>query len=197
MSSHHFVKEKQEPAIYIHSEDSLDMNLLGQLLEWCPFVIADEHALYLLNHEPIKIDLVIQRDLIDEDIQTWIANQSDIKILKLKKNEDKFISVLNYLAAENHFAISLMACHDEHFEKLKSVELNLDIIQYHSDYKGFFIKDHFLKWKEKGSLIEINALPLETKNLMKQNNFWEVMEDGLVEIRVNNKTFIKEYNFGN
>lgn len=197
MSSHHFVKEKQEPAIYIHSEESLDMDLLGQLLEWSPFVIADEHALFLLNHEPIKIDLVVQRDLTDEDVQSWTANQSDIRILKLKNDEDKFISVLNYLVSENHFAISLIACNDIHFEKLKNLDFNLDIIQYHSNFKGFFIKEHFLKWKERDSLIEIHSTPIETKNIIKQNNIWRVVEDGLVEIQVKEKTLIKEFNFGN
>lgn len=197
MSSHHFVKEKQEPALYIHSEETLDTDLLGQLLEWCPFVIVDEHALYVLNHEPIKIDLVIQRDLSDDEIQTWIANQSDTKILKLKSNDDKLISVLNYLASENHYAISLVACTDLHFEKLMELEFPLDIIQYHTTYKGFFIKDHFLKWKEKDSLIEINSDTIETKNLIKQNNFYKVLDDGLVEIKVKSKTLIKEITFGN
>ncbi len=197
MSSHHFVKEKQEPAIYIHSEDSLDTILLGQLLEWCPFVIADEHALFVLNHEPIKIDLVIQRDLSDDDIQLWTANQSNIKILKLTTEEDKFISVLNYLVSEQHFAISLIACSNEHFEKLKQLDLPLDIIQYHTNYKAFFIQEHFQKWKEKNSILELNEVPISTKNIIKQNNFWKVIEDGLVEINVNKKTLIKEYNLGN
>lgn len=197
MSSHHFVKEKQEPAIYIHSEDSLDIVLLGQLLEWCPFVIADEHALFVLNHEPIKIDLVIQRDLTDDDIQLWTANQSNIKVLKLDTKEDKFTSVLNYLVAEQHFAISLIACSDEHFEKLKNLDLPLDIIQYHPNYKAFFIKEHFLKWKEKDSILELNEEPIAFKNIVKQNNSWKVIEDGLVEINVNKKTLIKEYTLGN
>lgn len=197
MSSHHFVKEKQEPALYIHSEETLDLELLGQLLEWCPYVIVDEHALYVLNHEPIKIDLVIQRDLGDEEIETWTANQSDIKILKLNSTDDKLISVLNYLISENHSAISLIACNNEHFNKLKTLDFPLDIIQYNKQYKGFFIKNHFLKWKEKDSILEIESDDIETKNLIKQNNFYKVIEDGLVEIKVKTKTLIKEFTIGN
>ncbi len=197
MSSHHFVKEKQEPALYIHSEETLDNELLGQLLEWCPYVIVDEHALYILNHEPIKIDLVIQRDLSDDEIYTWIANQSDTKVLKLNSNDDKLVSVLNYLTSENHSAISLLACNDIHFEKLKEFDFPLDIIQYNKLYKGFFIKNHFLKWKEKGSIIELSSDPIETKNLIKQNNSYKVIDDGLVEIKVKNKTLIKEITFEN
>ena len=197
MSSHHFVKEKQEPAIYIHSEESLDMNLLGQLLEWCPFVIADEHSLYVLNHEPIKIDLVIHRDLTLEEIHTWTANQSNLKILSLNKDDDKLSSVLHHLANENHYAISLVACSDEHFESIKHLNLALDIIQYHPNSKAFFVNQHFQKWKEKDSLMSIDSEPVDTKNLVKQNECWRVVEDGLVEIFVQQKTLLKEFSIEN
>lgn len=197
MSSHHFVKEKQEPALYIHSEKFLNTDLLGQLLEWCPYVIVDEHALYILNHEPIKIDLVIQQELSDSEITEWTANQSNLKIIKIDKNEDKLLWLLNYLEKENHFAISLLACSDEHFQKIQSREYKLDIIQYTEQYKGFFISQMFKKWKEKDSEFEINTENVETKNLVRCNSNWKVIEDGLVEIHVRTKTYIKEYKLGN
>jgi thiamine pyrophosphokinase len=197
MSSHHFVKEKQEPALYIHSEKFLNTELLGQLLEWCPFVIVDEHALYILNHEPIKIDLVIQQLLSDSEISEWTANQPNIKIIKLDETEDKLLSLLQYLEKENHFAISLLACSDEHFKIIQTNNFNLDIIQYTEQYKGFFIDRTFKKWKEKDSEFEINVEEIETKNLIRCNSIWKVIEDGLVEIQVKSKTYIKEFKLGN
>ncbi len=197
MSSHHFVREKQEPALFIHSEQSLSFELLEQLLEWSPYVIADEHVLYLLNHEPIKIDLVLQQELSDEDLDTWTSNQSDIKIIKLEKDVDKLTSLLRYLESENHSALSLLACNDEHFLELQKTNFNLDIIQYTVEYKGFFLEHDFKKWKEKDAVIEIIGEVVETKNLVRcTDNTWKVMQDGLVEILLNKKTYIKEYNLG-
>ena len=40
MSSHHIVKEKQEPALYIHQLGDFNEEFLGQLLEWSPTVIV-------------------------------------------------------------------------------------------------------------------------------------------------------------
>lgn len=197
MSSHHFVKEKQEPALYIHSEKFLNTELLGQLLEWCPYVIVDEHALFILNHEPIKIDLVVQQELSDTEIADWTASQSDLKILRIEKGKDKLSSLLQYLEKENHFAISLLACSDEHFQAIQTSNFNLDIIQYTDTYKGFFIDDKFSKWKEKDSLIEIFNEEASTKNLIRHPKGWKVVEDGLVEIVVPRKTYIKELTLDN
>lgn len=193
MSSHHFVKDKQEPAVYIYSEESLNYELLGQLLEWCPVVIADEHVLYLLNHEPIKIDIVVQRDLSDDEISAWVSTQSNLNVIKLDLAEDKLFSIIAYLQKENHSALSLIACSDEHFAKLNEFDFELDIIQYSKNYKGFYIKNSFKKWKEAGSLFKIDSTNLEVHNLEKQNEYWKVKSDGIVEIKTTRKTYIQEF----
>jgi hypothetical protein len=198
MSSHHFVKEKQEPALFIHSEQSLNLELLGQLLEWSPYVIADEHVLYCLNHEPIKLDLVIQQILSDEEMEEWTANQSDLTVLKLSSTEDKLMALVKHLEKEQHKALSLLACSDEHVQNLDKLATNLDIIQYAENYKGYFMKHDFKKWKARNAVFEIFDNPIETKNLIFCNhNTWKVVSDGLVEINLNKKTYIKEYSLDN
>ena len=47
MSSHHFVKEGQEPALLIM--DALSLALIEPLLEWAPQVIVCENALRHAN----------------------------------------------------------------------------------------------------------------------------------------------------
>ena len=197
MSSHHFVKEKQEPALYIHSNDTLNLELLAQLLEWSPYVIVDEHTLYMINHEPIKIDLVVQQELSIDDINLWIDNQSDVKVFKVNKETNKLQAVLDYLEKEQHFAISLVACNDKSFEALSLHNHKLDIIQYSNNYKGFYINNRFSKWMQKDAVLEINNDFVETKNLKKCTTNWKVIEDGIVEILVTQKTYIKEFKFDN
>lgn len=192
MSSHHFVKEKQEPALFIFSEESLDLNLLGQLLEWSPYIVVDEHSLYILNHEPIKIDLVIQRDLSDEEIHTWIEHQSDIRTIPLNTTEEKLEFVLNLLEKENHSAISFIGLSLESFKKLKRLNLKMDLINYLPTSKSFFIEHDFVKWKEKDSIFKIDGDVKNSKNLILNSGGWKVQEDGLVEIHVTQKTIISE-----
>lgn len=192
MSSHHFVKEKQEPALLVYSEESLDQNLLGQLLEWSPYIIVDEHSLYILNHDPIKIDLVIQRDLSDDEIHTWIELQSELKKITLKSDENKLTKVLKLLEKEDHSAISFIGLSNETFSTLKQLNLEMSLINYQVNCKSFFIEKDFVKWKEKGSVFKIEGNIIHTKNLKVNSNNWEVVEDGLVEIHVKEKTIISE-----
>ena len=57
MSSHHIVKEKQEPALIIANGEACSEELLGQLLEWSPFIVVLDKAIYRVLELGIKIDV--------------------------------------------------------------------------------------------------------------------------------------------
>ncbi len=57
MSSHHIVKEKQEPALIIANGEACSEELLGQLLEWSPFIVVLDRAIYRVLELGIKIDV--------------------------------------------------------------------------------------------------------------------------------------------
>lgn len=54
MSSHHIVREKQEPALLVLSMDAFDEEMLGQLLEWSPTVICSTGTAEKLDASGIK-----------------------------------------------------------------------------------------------------------------------------------------------
>jgi thiamine pyrophosphokinase len=45
MSSHHIVRDDQEPALIIANGASCNPELLGQLLEWSPLVVVLDSAM--------------------------------------------------------------------------------------------------------------------------------------------------------
>lgn len=57
MSSHHFVRDKQEPALIIANGQECSNELLVQLLEWNPFVVVLDNAIYRVLDKGIKPDL--------------------------------------------------------------------------------------------------------------------------------------------
>lgn len=59
MSSHHIVKEKQEPALIIANGESCNFSLLEELLEWSPFVVVLDGALDRVLELGIKIDVLL------------------------------------------------------------------------------------------------------------------------------------------
>ena len=59
MSSHHIVRDDQEPALIIANGASCSMELLNQLLEWQPLVIVLDSAMERVVELGIKVDVLL------------------------------------------------------------------------------------------------------------------------------------------
>jgi len=59
MSSHHIVRDDQEPALIIANGAACDPELLGQLLEWSPLVIVLDSAIERVMKLDIKVDVLL------------------------------------------------------------------------------------------------------------------------------------------
>jgi thiamine pyrophosphokinase len=59
MSSHHIVRDDQEPALIIANGAACSSELLGQLLEWSPLVIVLDSAIERVLELGIKVDVLL------------------------------------------------------------------------------------------------------------------------------------------
>jgi thiamine pyrophosphokinase len=59
MSSHHIVRDDQEPALLIANGADCSDELLGQLLEWSPFVVVLDRAIRRVLDRGIKADVLL------------------------------------------------------------------------------------------------------------------------------------------
>ncbi len=59
MSSHHIVRDDQEPALIIANGAACNPELLGQLLEWSPLVIVLDSAIERVVDLGIKVDVLL------------------------------------------------------------------------------------------------------------------------------------------
>lgn len=59
MSSHHIVRDDQEPALIIANGAACNAELLGQLLEWSPIVIVLDSAIERVLPLGIKVDVLL------------------------------------------------------------------------------------------------------------------------------------------
>lgn len=59
MSSHHIVRDDQEPALIIANGAACNPELLGQLLEWSPLVIVLDSAIERVLELGIKVDVLL------------------------------------------------------------------------------------------------------------------------------------------
>src|SRR5690606_13901028 len=74
MSSHHFVKEGQEPALLIL--DEVDSSLVQPLLEWSPLVIVAEAAVHHVLAWGIKIDVLLASDEGIDELKIAMRDQA-------------------------------------------------------------------------------------------------------------------------
>ena len=177
MSSHHIVREKQEPALLVLGLDGFDDELLGQLLEWSPTVITTPLTAEKLNSYGIKIDWIIA-DGIDE------IEQSDVKLMSAN-NHNLAEAALKHLTTYEYPSVNIVT--DElNLSDYEPYAAQINIVVFNDGKKIFPVSPGFSKWKPAGDIIEIlgNVKNLEITGLEKvRENRYKTVKDGLFSLR--------------
>ncbi|MBT8327530.1 MAG: thiamine diphosphokinase [Bacteroidia bacterium] len=96
MSSHHFVKEGQEPALIIANGASCSYELLTEIMEWSPLLVVLDGAYQRVKELGIKPDVVIgDFDSItdtNDDIDVEFIHLTDQESTDLEKGIEYLIS---------------------------------------------------------------------------------------------------------
>lgn len=87
MSSHHIVREKQEPALIIANGEACSPELLGQLLEWSPFIVVLDHAIYRVLDLGIKVDAWLGDFDVAHDFEAIRERQHPLEIVNTPDQE--------------------------------------------------------------------------------------------------------------
>ena len=172
MSSHHFVREGQEPALIIANGESCSYELLNQIMEWCPFVVVLDGAYQRIKNLGIKPDVVLG----DFDSITEKNDDIDVQFIHLKEQESTDLEKgINYLISKNFTDINVLWATgkriDHTFNNITSLAKfsHLRIVMY-DDYSRVFVlpKKYAKHYPENAalSLIPIGKVTnIKTKNL--------------------------------
>lgn len=182
MSSHHIVKEKQEPALYIHDLGDFDEEYLGQILEWSPTLIVNGAIYEKIISLGLKVDVIL-------NAVEGTSTQENTKLII--GPGDEYNTVMNYLISEKYPAVNVIDRAKE-LADLAFYLQKINIVLFSATEKSYAIKDGFRVWKPAGSLFLIDVVSyFEASNLMQQSEReFEVVKDGFVEF-----TFTTEYLF--
>lgn len=178
MSSHHIVREKQEPALVILSLEHFDEEYLGQLLEWSPTVLVSSKVIDEVDSLGIKIDLIISDD------QDYKSDQEHVKIIH--SIEDELEDALKYLVSESYPAVNIIHHHFDAKDYLLFADF-IDLVIFCQDQKIYPIKSGFSKWKSKEEKITIlhpeKVLNLSTSGLkILENHHYQTLKDGFFSL---------------
>lgn len=206
MSSHHIVRDDQEPALIIANGEACSMELLNQLLEWNPLVIVLDSAITRVLELGIKVDVLIGDFDRNFDYEYYKNLQYPIEIVKLNEQDSYDIDkAINYLIDRKIPAANIVWATgkrmDHTFTNITNLVKYQEVIKLVmiDDYSKIFpLQKHFIKWYPKEtilSLIPVGTVDgILTKNLkyelkndslvlgFKPGSSNEVLADGLVEI---------------
>jgi|SRR5665213_2716006 len=151
MSSHHVVREKQEPALLLLGLDNFPDEMLGQLLEWSPTVIATSETAEKLNMRGIKIDWVI--DNADPVLQ------SDVR--QLDPGTDTAIPAALKFLVDNGYPSVNIVTDDLNLGEFKPFAGLINLVVFHDRKKIYPVNSGFSKWQPAGAMIEILSPPTD------------------------------------
>lgn len=172
MSSHHIVKEKQEPALYIQHFGDFNEEYLGQLLEWSPTLLVSAGAYEKAISLGLKVDIVIGHD-------ENLAVQENTKFVFAPY--DNLPTVVKYLIAEKYPAVNIIS-REDHFDDLADLLSEINIVLFTETTKSYAVKTGFSVWKPAGTIFKIDIISyFETANIRPlENGDFEVINDGFV-----------------
>lgn len=207
MSSHHIVRDDQEPALIIANGASCSFELLGQLLEWSPVVVVLDNAIDRVLQLDIKVDVLLGDFDDDFNPEIYKEKQFPLEIVHTP-NQDKtdLEKAFDYLIEKGHQAVNVVwatgkrADHTiTNITNIVSYRHKLKIVILDDHSKIFLLPTKFEKWYTKAtpiSLIPIGSVSgITTKNLKyplqnealtigyRTGSSNEVLEDGLVTIQ--------------
>lgn len=187
MSSHHIVREKQEPALLLLSLAGFDDEQLGQLLEWSPTVMATPLVAEQLNAFGIKIDWIVGDDAA-------VDIQSDIKHLKTN-GKPVNIAAFDHLVDKGYPAVNVVT-DDFVLDQYLPYAAQITLVVFYQQQKIYGVESGFSKWKPAGETIKIISHPqnLETQGLTQiDQNTYKTEADGFFSLTFDNKLlFIAE-----
>jgi hypothetical protein len=183
MSSHHVIRDEQEPPVFIlDTTESID--LLKQLLGWSPTVWVIEAAAEWAMSLDIKIDGILtyepkKHEKINQqsgEYKLKRINQADLLPSLFHLLENKMYTGMNIFCNQSQRAIIL--------DDIGKEAINLPITLI-TDFETTIVskKRKFRKWYPKGQMIGIlQGDLLENENLQQQKENYLVKKDGIVQI---------------
>jgi thiamine pyrophosphokinase len=186
MSSHHIVRDDQEPALIIANGASCQPELLGQLLEWSPLVVVLDSAIERVISLDIKVDVLLGDFDRDFDPEVYKTKQYPLEIVHTPdQNKTDLEKALDYLIERKIPAVNIVWATgkraDHTITNLTNIVRYRDLIKIvilddHS--KIFLLPNKFEKWYTAGT--PISLIPIGVVNgINSQNLVYPLANDTL------------------
>ncbi len=186
MSSHHIVRDDQEPALIIANGAECSQELLGQLLEWSPIVIVLDSAMDRILDLNIKVDVLLGDFDRGFDPEYYKERQFPLEIVHTP-NQDKtdLEKAFEYLIERKIPAVNVVWATGKRADH--TITNITSIVQYRNNLKIVMLDDHskifllpkrFEKWYPAST--PISLIPIgNVSGIHSENLFYPLKNDTL------------------
>jgi hypothetical protein len=192
MSSHHIVRENQEPALLIANAHAISFEKIQELLEWMPTVVVLSSEVDTVVAWGIKVDVVINPLA---EMNLWrdkLVEQTPIRFISFNPTDDPLQTAFYFLVASKSTAVNCLLGSTEDLFKVESFS-NLDIEAFVDNKLWSWIKNgHFEKWMPEGA--KLYLLPDEMKSEFPAftEGVHHIVKDGIISLKSSHPFWVGE-----
>lgn len=190
MSSHHIVRDDQEPALIIANGAACSEELLGQLLEWSPFVVVLDSAIERVLSLGIKVDVLLGDFDREFDSSYYKEKHFPIEIIHTPdQNKTDLEKALDYLIEKGHLAVNIVWATGKRADHtlvnittICNYKALLKIVIFDDYSKIFLLPNQFKKWYPKDTILSL--IPIGTVTGIYSENLYYPLENHTLELGV-------------
>jgi thiamine pyrophosphokinase len=186
MSSHHIVRDDQEPALIIANGLECSPELLGQLLEWSPLIVVLDSAIERVMELDLKVDVLLGDFDRGFDPEYYREKQFPIEIVHAPdQNKTDLEKAFDYLIERKIPAVNVVWATGKRADH--TVTNLTNIVRYRDLLKIVILDDHskifllpkkFEKWYTANSIISLVPIG-EVSGIVTQNLFYPLQNETL------------------
>ncbi len=186
MSSHHFVKEGQEPALLIL--DAISLELAEPLLEWAPLVMVTDTVLTTVLRWGTKIDVALAKIDRMEEIKAELVDQFPVEIITYNNQDDLLSIAFSFLINRKQKAVNVMTeMSDSLFDIANPFTQKIQVDVFDQNINWLCVPNgQYQKWLPSKSRLKIRIegkQNIQFTGLKHHPEYWETEKDGMVTLQ--------------
>jgi len=175
MSSHHIIREDQEPALIVDELAAVSEAYFQQLLEWSPTLLTGDDALPLLQDSGVKVDVWFTRHGMAEPPQ-------DSTIVK-PAGPVWMEAALTYLISRGQQAVNILSNRTNMRKLIHQYADRMNVVLLGNGQRTVMARPGFSKWKPQGETLWLYGEVVATHGLVhNEANTYTTQQDGFFSV---------------
>lgn len=174
MSSHHVIRDGQEPPLLIINPETIEYPVMGELLEWSPYVMCLGHCVDALRAKGIKIDHIFSQGSGQPPALPYAVSRQG-----WNTREELMKRVNEKMLALNNRQVCVLTDDPMRLQQWTSLP---GVIIFDREHKWTYHRNAFRKWFPAGTVVKISGNCYFTGDVEERQDELMVSKDGMIKL---------------